>query len=174
MAALFAHALANAPSAIIIDDFHEIASSRDDTITSQLQGCLKSILFQQWDDAARAPEAVLVMAATNRPWAIDPAFLRLSQQRIYIGLPEPHVREELLCIHLHRFRTTFKPDTASLKDLVERTEGMTCEAIVMRMQDLQWALLKELNKSTRWVEVCRCPNANTSYIGSADRCVVGS
>jgi hypothetical protein len=43
---------------------------------------------------------VVVLAATNFPWDIDEALRRRLEKRIYIPLPGPEEREELLKINL--------------------------------------------------------------------------
>jgi vacuolar protein-sorting-associated protein 4 len=42
---------------------------------------------------------VVVLAATNLPWALDPAFRRRFEPRIYIPLPDRAARRQLLGIH---------------------------------------------------------------------------
>jgi len=43
---------------------------------------------------------VVVLAATNFPWDIDEALRRRLEKRIYIPLPGPEERRELLAINL--------------------------------------------------------------------------
>ena len=45
---------------------------------------------------------VLVIAATNRPWAVDPAVLRRMPRQILIGLPDAAGRAEILKVLLRR------------------------------------------------------------------------
>ena len=63
-------------------------------VISQVDGCVAS-----------APENgerqhVTVLAATNFPWDIDEALRRRLEKRIYIPLPGPVQRQELLNINL--------------------------------------------------------------------------
>lgn len=41
-------------------------------------------------------KGILVLGATNLPWAIDPAVRRRLEKRIYIPLPEAEARAHLL------------------------------------------------------------------------------
>lgn len=50
------------------------------------------------DDGER--KQVMVLAATNFPWDIDEALRRRLEKRIYIPLPGPHERTELMNINL--------------------------------------------------------------------------
>lgn len=49
---------------------------------------VKTELLRQFEgmssDGGRDP---LILAATNCPWDMDPAFLRRFQRRVYVGLP---------------------------------------------------------------------------------------
>lgn len=42
----------------------------------------------------------IIIAATNRPFDIDKAFLRRLGQRILVDVPNANIREEILKIHL--------------------------------------------------------------------------
>ena len=42
----------------------------------------------------------MVLAATNFPWDIDEALRRRLEKRVYIPLPEPTEREELMRLSL--------------------------------------------------------------------------
>ena len=39
---------------------------------------------------------ILVLGATNLPWALDPAVRRRLEKRVYISLPEKEARAHLL------------------------------------------------------------------------------
>lgn len=50
---------------------------------------------------------VFVLAASNLPWDLDPAFLRRMEKRIMIPLPNADCRKEIICSQLSRFLTIF-------------------------------------------------------------------
>ena len=51
-------------------------------------------------DGATERRQVMVLAATNFPWDIDEALRRRLEKRVYIPLPEPAEREELMRLSL--------------------------------------------------------------------------
>ena len=67
------------------------------------------------------PSRVLVLAATNMPWAIDEAARRRFVRRQYIPLPEASVRgEQLRTLLGHQKHKMTKQD---IQVLVELTDG---------------------------------------------------
>ncbi len=134
--ALFSLAKALAPSIIFVDEIDSLLSSRSGSGEHEATRRIKTEFLIQWSDLARAaagreqtdkekekgdPSRVLVLAATNLPWAIDEAARRRFVRRQYIPLPEGHVRGKQL-------RTLIGHQKHSLSDedievLVELTDG---------------------------------------------------
>ena len=134
--ALFSLAKALAPSIIFVDEIDSLLSSRGGTSEHESTRRIKTEFLIQWSDLQRAaagkqqsakeqadgdPSRVLVLAATNMPWAIDEAARRRFVRRQYIPLPEPPVRAEQLRTLLgHQKHKMTKQD---IQVLVELTDG---------------------------------------------------
>lgn len=69
---------------IFLDEVDGLCRSRS-LKESDLDRRIKTELLQQLDNAIN--NEILILAATNCPWDLDPAFLRRFQRRIYIPLP---------------------------------------------------------------------------------------
>lgn len=106
--ALFALAKVLAPSIIFVDEIDSLLSSRSGAGEHEATRRIKTEFLIQWSDLAKAAAGreqsekekfkgdanrVLVLAATNLPWAIDEAARRRFVRRQYIPLPEDHVRK---------------------------------------------------------------------------------
>jgi ATP-dependent 26S proteasome regulatory subunit len=106
--ALFQLAKALAPSIIFVDEIDSLLASRGDNGEHEATRRIKTEFLIQWSDLARAAAGreqsdrdkdrgdasrVLVLAATNMPWAIDEAARRRFVRRQYIPLPEDYVRK---------------------------------------------------------------------------------
>jgi hypothetical protein len=135
--ALFALAKRLAPTIIFVDEIDSLLSARGGSSEHEASRRIKTEFLIQWSDLQRAaagrdvagsgPDGgdatrVLVLAATNLPWAIDEAARRRFVRRQYIPLPEDHVREKqlrtLLAAQKHSLRDR------DLKVLVGVTDGM--------------------------------------------------
>lgn len=66
---------------------------------------------------------VVVLAATNLPWALDPAFRRRFEPRIYIPLPDKAARRQLFEIHSGKWGEML--EERDLDELAEMTEGFS-------------------------------------------------
>ena len=51
-------------------------------------------------------DGVLLLGATNIPWALDTAMRRRFERRIYIGLPDANARVRMFRLHMGNARTT--------------------------------------------------------------------
>lgn len=135
--ALFQLAKALAPSIIFVDEIDSLLSARGGGSGGgehEATRRIKTEFLIQWSDLAKAAAGrdqgdgdatrVLVLAATNLPWAIDEAARRRFVRRQYIPLPEPHVRESqlrrLMSLQKHNLRDR---DWARLCTLTDSTSS---------------------------------------------------
>ncbi|OYT34867.1 AAA family ATPase [Archaeoglobales archaeon ex4484_92] len=96
---IFDEAKENAPSIIFIDEIDSIAPKREE-VTGEVERRVVAQLLALLD-GLEARGQVIVIAATNRPGAIDPALRRPGRfdREIEIGVPDREGRKEILQIH---------------------------------------------------------------------------
>ena len=146
--ALFALAKLMAPSIIFVDEIDSLLSQRSGSGEHEATRRIKTEFLIQWSDLQRAaagregpgvaaggggssgggttkdkgdPNRVLVLAATNLPWAIDEAARRRFVRRQYIPLPEPETRATQLRTLLSQQKHSLTD--ADIAELVNMTEG---------------------------------------------------
>lgn len=135
--ALFGLARLLAPSIIFVDEIDSLLSQRAGSGEHEATRRIKTEFLIQWSDLQRAAAGretterdrergdanrVLVLAATNLPWAIDEAARRRFVRRQYIPLPEPTTRETQIRTLLGQQKHGLSNDEISR--LVELTDGM--------------------------------------------------
>jgi SpoVK/Ycf46/Vps4 family AAA+-type ATPase len=136
--ALFSLAKALAPSIIFVDEIDSLLSSRSGSGEHEATRRIKTEFLIQWSDLQRAAAGreqsekekergdasrVLVLAATNLPWAIDEAARRRFVRRQYIPLPEDETRATQLRTLLGHQKHSL--DEHDIQRLVELTDGMS-------------------------------------------------
>ena len=96
---IFLQAQEKAPSIIFIDEIDSIAPKRDE-VSGDVEKRIVSQLLTLMD-GLKARGKVVVIAATNRPNAIDPALRRPGRfdREIEIGIPDEGGRYDILQIH---------------------------------------------------------------------------
>jgi SpoVK/Ycf46/Vps4 family AAA+-type ATPase len=133
--ALFQIAKALAPAIIFVDEIDSLLSARGGSSEHEATRRIKTEFLIQWSDLAKAAAGreekdkergdatrVLVLAATNLPWAIDEAARRRFVRRQYIPLPEDHVRK----LQLKTLMSAQKHNISDrdLEELVRLTKGV--------------------------------------------------
>ncbi|MEM3755167.1 MAG: AAA family ATPase, partial [Candidatus Bathyarchaeia archaeon] len=119
---IFKEAQENAPSIIFIDEVDAIAPKREE-VTGEVERRVVSQLLALMD-GLQSRGKVVVIGATNRPNAIDPALRRPGRfdREIEIGVPDRQGRLEILQIHTRNMPLAKDVD---LKQLAEMTHGYT-------------------------------------------------
>jgi transitional endoplasmic reticulum ATPase len=117
---IFEEAEKNAPSIIFFDEIDAIAPKREE-VSGEVERRVVAQLLSLMD-GLKSRGKVIVIAATNRPNAIDPALRRPGRfdREIEIGVPNKEARKEILQIHT---RSMPLDKNVNLDKLAERTHG---------------------------------------------------
>ena len=118
----FETARANAPCVMIFDDLDSLAQDRRQIRESQMRSLVNQFLHEM-DGIRSENQRVLVIGATNQPWALDPAFRRPGRfdQAIFVPPPDAPARAQIIAL-LAKDKPMAEFDTGSL---VDATEGFT-------------------------------------------------
>ncbi|XP_027360246.1 cell division control protein 48 homolog B isoform X2 [Abrus precatorius] len=114
-----------APSIIFFDEADVVAAKRGDSSSNSatVGERLLSTLLTEIDGLEEA-KGILVLAATNRPYAIDAALMRPGRFDLVLYVPPPDLeaRYEILCVHTRKIKLGGDVD---LRGLAEDTELFT-------------------------------------------------
>jgi len=123
---LFAKAKEAAPAIIFIDELDAIGRSRQGSVSvtgsnDEREQTLDQILTEM--DGFESSQAVIVLAATNRPDVLDSALLRAGRfdRRVAVQAPDRKGRAEILKVHT---RSIPLDDDADLDAIASSTPGM--------------------------------------------------
>ncbi|XP_071709277.1 cell division control protein 48 homolog C-like [Rutidosis leptorrhynchoides] len=151
---LFSKAYRSAPSIVFIDEIDAIASKRENQhremekrIVTQLMTCMDELHIP------KNGQRVLVIGATNRPDAIDPALRRPGRfdREFLLGLPNEDARTKILSALTRKVKVKGALDLvkiaratsgfvgADLKDLVYTAGYVAKESVI---DDKKWELSK--------------------------------
>ena len=121
---LFEKARKIAPCIVFIDEIDAIGSRRTTSSGSESENnqTLNQLLVEM--DGFDTEEAIIVLAATNRPEMLDKALLRPGRfdRQITIGLPDLNGREAILNIHAKDKKID---ESVNLRSIAEDTAGFT-------------------------------------------------
>ncbi len=121
---LFEKARKIAPCIVFIDEIDAIGSRRTTSSGSESENnqTLNQLLVEM--DGFDTEEAIIVLAATNRPEMLDKALLRPGRfdRQITIGLPDLNGREAILNIHAKDKKID---ELVNLRSIAEDTAGFT-------------------------------------------------
>jgi transitional endoplasmic reticulum ATPase len=94
---IFELARRNKPCVLFFDEADAMGASRSDLKQSAMRHVINQFLAEL-DGAESNNDGVLVLAATNAPWSVDPAFRRPGRfdRVIFVAPPDEKAREEIL------------------------------------------------------------------------------
>ncbi|MGC8628823.1 MAG: CDC48 family AAA ATPase [Candidatus Micrarchaeia archaeon] len=127
---IFKEANEKAPSIIFFDEIDAIAPKREEA-TNEVERRMVSQLLALMDGMP-ARGHVIVLAATNRPDAIDPALRRPGRfdREIEIGVPDRNARKEILLIHTRNMPLAKDVSIDELADITHGYTGADLQALV--------------------------------------------
>ncbi|APE95219.1 CDC48 family AAA ATPase [Halodesulfurarchaeum formicicum] len=127
---VFEEAREQAPSVIFFDELDAIAGKRDDG--GDMENRIVAQLLSELDGLAARGE-VVVIGATNRVDAIDPALRRPGRfdREVEIGVPDREGREEILHIHTRGMPLTEDVDIPALAERTHGFVGADLQALVV-------------------------------------------
>nr|WP_062510594.1 CDC48 family AAA ATPase [Sulfolobus acidocaldarius] len=127
---IFEDAKKHAPAIIFIDEIDAIAPKRDEVIGEVERRVVAQLLTLM--DGLENRGNVIVIAATNRPNAVDPALRRPGRfdREIEIPLPDKQGRLEILQIHTRNMPLSKDVDLHKLAEMTHGYTGADLSALV--------------------------------------------
>ena len=142
---LFSVARMKAPTLIFFDEIDSLATKRGSGNESAGVRRLKTQLLQEMQGVKGSRgKQVTVMAATNRPWDIDSAFLRRLERKIYVPLPDVESRAAIFKYHS---RGVEMEEGVDFKELAEETEGYSGSDIAILCRESIMRPIRDLDKN---------------------------
>ena len=138
---IFKEAAENAPSIIFIDEIDSIAPKRDEVTAETERRIVAQLLALM--DGLEGRGKVVVIGATNRPNALDPAIRRPGRfdREIEIGIPDKVGRLEILQIHTKGMPLA---DDVDLDKLASMTHGYVGADLAALAREAAMRALREI------------------------------
>ncbi len=152
---IFQEAEKNAPSIIFIDEVDAIAPKREE-VTGEVERRVVAQLLAMMD-GLKSRGKVIVIAATNRENAIDPALRRPGRfdREIEIGVPDQKGRKEILQIHTRNMPLAKDVDLDKLAEITYGFVGADLEALC---KEAAMASLRRALPGISWKKMTELPS----------------
>jgi SpoVK/Ycf46/Vps4 family AAA+-type ATPase len=127
---MFELARRNTPCVLFFDEVDAMGASRNDLKQSAMRHVINQFLAEM-DGVENDNEGVLILAATNAPWSVDPAFRRPGRfdRIIFVEPPDETAREEILKSHL-KDRPVADIDTRKVAAAAHEYSGADLKAAI--------------------------------------------
>ncbi|KAI8827133.1 P-loop containing nucleoside triphosphate hydrolase protein [Fimicolochytrium jonesii] len=147
---LFMLARENKPAIIFIDEVDSLAGNRGEG-ESEASRRIKTEFLVQMQGVGNDMQGVLVLGATNIPWALDPAIRRRFEKRIYIPLPDINARAKMFPLNIGTTKCTLSMH--HYKELADRTEGFSGSDITVVVRDAMMEPVRKVQQATHFKRV---------------------
>ncbi|MGC8569536.1 MAG: AAA family ATPase [Nitrososphaeria archaeon] len=137
------------PVIIFIDEVDSLFGTRAQEVGGEIR--VRNQFLKETDGITEKGKKtpIYILAATNKPWSLDPPFLRRFEKRIYVGLPNMAARKKMF--ELYTQPLELAPDV-KLDELAKITEGYTGSDIKNIVQAVQLNVVRELFESGKALE----------------------
>ena len=129
---LFKQAKEKAPCIVFIDEIDAIGKKRDGQYggNDEREQTLNQLLTEM--DGFEGNNGVIILAATNRPEALDPALTRPGRfdRRVPVELPDLKGREDILKVHARKINVDSDVDFHTIARMASGTSGAELANIV--------------------------------------------
>ena len=129
---LFKQAKEKAPCIVFIDEIDAIGKKRDGQIggNDEREQTLNQLLTEM--DGFEGNSGVIILAATNRPDALDPALTRPGRfdRRVPVELPDLKGREEILKVHAKKIKIADDVDFKLIARIASGASGAELANII--------------------------------------------
>lgn len=156
---LFTLAREKAPSVVFVDEIDSLCSQRGGSGRSESANQLLTEFLTQMDGVGPSTEGILVLGATNTPWELDRAVLSRFQKKVYIALPEPAARRQIIEIHLSGERHSLTD--AQLTTLAKETDRFSGRDLRALVQTALQQCLIDLRSASKWRRITPHPFSQT-------------
>ncbi|PUA32867.1 MAG: AAA family ATPase [Zestosphaera tikiterensis] len=119
------------PVIIFIDEVDSLLSSFNAEVGGETR--VRNQFLKEMDGLQDKDKTyfVYVIAATNKPWKLDDAFIRRFQKRIYIPLPNKEARLQLIKLYTKKLSLSPDVDFSRLADALDGYTASDIKDIVM-------------------------------------------
>lgn len=138
------------PAIIFIDEVDSLAGSRGDG-ESEAARRIKTEFLVQMQGVGNDMTGVLVLGATNIPWALDPAIRRRFEKRIYIPLPDISGRAKMFQLNIGNTPHTIT--AKQFRELAERSEGYSGSDIAVLVRDALMEPVRKVQGATHFKQI---------------------
>lgn len=148
---LFAMAREARPSIIFIDEVDSLCGTRSEG-ESEASRRIKTEFLVQMNGVSNDDQTnVLVLGATNIPWALDTAIKRRFEKRVYIPLPELDARRRIFELNIGSTPCQLSPK--DLRLLASETEGYSGADIAVLVREALMQPVRRVMNATHFKRV---------------------
>jgi len=135
---IFERASRNTPAIVFFDEIDAVAGSRTSAKGGAERRLINQFLVEM--DGFEKKEGVVVLAATNAPWDIDPALRRAGRfsDQIFLPAPDEKSREEIFRIHAKNIPCAEDVDYKEISKLTDGYSSADISLICEEAAKIPW------------------------------------